>query len=298
MVDASSLYTGHALVGGRRRIWCTSTRSDPAAAETDRHDRFFLGVDTDDAPYFAAIGRASRCAGRPGGHAAGGRARARSTVGERAGHRDRAGELARPASVLGGERCRRRRSPTAGWTRVDGTGNQQWPRTDPAVIMLVHDGVAGEGGRCLLGHNAAWVPPTGSDSVATPAWPVSWSRVSRPRPRWRARCFEEVGVRVTDVRYVASQPWPYPGSLMLGFFAQADPAVPLRLDPERDRGGAVVHARRDPEGARLDGLGRTVGVEPGLPMASSIAHRLIGAVGSCLSRGLDSQVAGEVGRSG
>src|SRR5262249_20703256 len=44
-----------------------------------------------------------------------------------------------------------------GWVRVTEGGEETlWPRTDPAVIMLVHDGVAGPEGRCLLGCNAQW----------------------------------------------------------------------------------------------------------------------------------------------
>src|SRR5690606_37915452 len=46
-----------------------------------------------------------------------------------------------------------------GWTRQPPDGGPvSWPRTDPAVIMLVHDGVAGPQGRCLLGRQAAWPP--------------------------------------------------------------------------------------------------------------------------------------------
>ena len=43
---------------------------------------------------------------------------------------------------------------------------------------------------------------------------------------------EEVGLQVTDVRYVGSQPWPFPQSLILGFVARAENADPLRLDPD------------------------------------------------------------------
>src|SRR6185295_5136036 len=61
--------------------------------------------------------------------------------------------------------------PTAvtegGWVRVDPDGGQMWPRTDPAMIVLIHDGVAGPDGRCLLGHNAAWPSTDGSRRFST-----------------------------------------------------------------------------------------------------------------------------------
>ena len=86
--------------------------------------------------------------------------------------------------------------PTAmrdgGWVRRDEAGAEMWPRTDPAVIVLVHDGEPGEDGVCLLGSNAAWSRGRGwVDCPATPAWPASSSRGSRPsRPssaRWPRR---------------------------------------------------------------------------------------------------------------
>jgi NAD+ diphosphatase len=117
----------------------------------------------------------------------------------------------------------------AGWTRAASDGETIWPRTDPAVIVLVHDGVAGAPGRCLLGHNAGWTAP-------------GWNRrysclagfVEPGEPAEASVCREveeEVGVAVSGIRYVSSQAWPFPGSLMLGFLATADPAQPIRVDP-------------------------------------------------------------------
>jgi NAD+ diphosphatase len=109
----------------------------------------------------------------------------------------------------------------AGWTRrcpVD--DSEHFPRTDPAVIMLIHDG----GERCLLGRGAIW--PAGRYSTLAgfvePGESLE-SAVVR-------EVYEEVGVVVDDVRYVGSQPWPFPSSLMLGFIAHADGASIVRPD--------------------------------------------------------------------
>ncbi|HYG91893.1 MAG TPA: NAD(+) diphosphatase [Azospirillum sp.] len=86
-----------------------------------------------------------------------------------------------------------------------------FPRTDPAVIMLVHDG----GDRCLLGRQAVW-PPGMHSTLAGFVEPGECLEEAVAR-----EVFEEVGVRVADVRYHSSQPWPFPSSLMLGFTARA-----------------------------------------------------------------------------
>lgn len=100
----------------------------------------------------------------------------------------------------------------AGWARrcpVD--DSQHFPRTDPAVIMLVHDG----GDRCVLGRQASW--PAGRFSVL-----AGFVEAGEPAEAAVVReVYEEVGLRITDVTYSASQPWPFPASLMLGFTARA-----------------------------------------------------------------------------
>jgi predicted DsbA family dithiol-disulfide isomerase len=58
--------------------------------------------------------------------------------------------------------------------------------------------------------------------AATRRSPGSSSRARRSRRRWRAKVLEEAGVRVRDVRYVASQPWPFPSQLMIGCHARAE----------------------------------------------------------------------------
>ncbi len=86
-----------------------------------------------------------------------------------------------------------------------------FPRTDPAVIMLVTD--ADE--RALLGHQPRW--PEGRFSTLAgfvePGEPLEAAV--------RREVAEEVGIVVGEVTYAGSQPWPFPSSLMLGFFASA-----------------------------------------------------------------------------
>ena len=87
-------------------------------------------------------------------------------------------------------------------------GSEHHPRTDPVVIMLVADG-----DRLLLGRQAAW--PTGRYSAL-----AGFVEPGESLEEAVAReVHEESGVRVGRVDYVASQPWPFPASLMLGFSA-------------------------------------------------------------------------------
>ncbi len=101
----------------------------------------------------------------------------------------------------------------AGHVRVcTACGTQQFPRTDPAVIMLITD----DQDRALLGRNPTW--PEGRFS--TLAGFVEPGEALDDAVR--REVMEEVGVRVGDVQYASSQPWPFPQSLMLGFFGTAD----------------------------------------------------------------------------
>jgi NAD+ diphosphatase len=110
----------------------------------------------------------------------------------------------------------------AGWVQRDPvTGAELFPRTDPAVIMLVHDG----GDRVVLGRQAVW-PPGRFSILAGFVEPGESAEAAVAR-----EVAEEVGLRVTDIQYVTSQPWPFPQSLMLGFVARADGDHRLRLDP-------------------------------------------------------------------
>lgn len=95
-------------------------------------------------------------------------------------------------------------------------GKDQFPRSDPAVIMLVTDGEPGSPEeRCLLGRSPLW--PTGRYS--TLAGFVEPGETMEDAVRREVR--EETGVGVGEVTYFGSQPWPLPASLMIGFRGRA-----------------------------------------------------------------------------
>ena len=89
-------------------------------------------------------------------------------------------------------------------------GAVHFPRTDPAVIMLVH-----KDDRALLGRKAEWMPGMYS-TLAGFVEPGESLEQAVAR-----EVMEEAGVEVTNIRYHSSQPWPFPSSLMLGYFADA-----------------------------------------------------------------------------
>jgi NAD+ diphosphatase len=93
-------------------------------------------------------------------------------------------------------------------------GIVQFPRTDPAVIMRVtHKGASGD--RILMARQAVW--PQGMHSVL-----AGFVEPGESLEDAVAReVLEEVGLRLTRIRYFGSQPWPFPSSLMLGFSAEA-----------------------------------------------------------------------------
>ena len=93
-----------------------------------------------------------------------------------------------------------------------------FPRTDPAVIMLVHDG-----DRCLLGRQRIW-PPGMHSTLAGFVEPGESLEEAVAR-----EVFEETAVLVDQVSYHSSQPWPFPASIMLGFHARAL-STELRVD--------------------------------------------------------------------
>ncbi len=95
-------------------------------------------------------------------------------------------------------------------------GKPQFPRTDPAVIMLVSAGEPGSPEeRCLLGRSPVW-PPGRFSTLAGFCEPGE-----SLEDAVRREVGEEVGVRVGEVTYFGNQPWPLPQSLMLGFHARA-----------------------------------------------------------------------------
>jgi len=111
-----------------------------------------------------------------------------------------------------------------GWQRdcakeLGGCGASHFPRVDPVAIMLVeHEG------RVLLGRNAGF--PAGTYS-ALAGFVEPGETIEEAVAR---EVLEEAGVRVRDVRYIASQPWPFPSQLMIGCHAIAESDV-LAIDP-------------------------------------------------------------------
>ncbi len=109
----------------------------------------------------------------------------------------------------------------AGWMRAcDACGRMHFPRTDPVVIMLVTHGE-----KVLLGRSPAW--PEGFFSCLAGFMEPGETFESAVRREVR----EETGVRVGPVSYLASQPWPFPGSLMLGAHGEAI-TDEIEIDPE------------------------------------------------------------------
>jgi NAD+ diphosphatase len=122
----------------------------------------------------------------------------------------------------------------AGWaTHCTGCGREEYPRTDPAVICLVHDGVGENGSSVLLARQPVW--PRSRYSVL-----AGFVEAGESLEACVAReILEEVGIAVRDVRYLGSQPWPFPRSIMVGFAAVAV-----------DRGAELVLADGEIEEAR------------------------------------------------
>ncbi len=104
------------------------------------------------------------------------------------------------------------RMARAGWARhCEGCGAEHFPRTDPVVIMIAeHDR------RALLGRGPGW-PPGRYSALAGFVEVGETIEEAVAREIW-----EETGVRVHDVDYVASQPWPFASSLMIACTAEAE----------------------------------------------------------------------------
>jgi NAD+ diphosphatase len=154
-------------------------------------------------------------------------------------------------------RCPRCGSETrvvqAGWSRIcDVDGSQHFPRTDPAVIVLLHDGAD----RALLGRQPSW--PTGRYS--TIAGFVEAGESAEQAVHREVR--EETGVEIDDVVYRASQPWPFPQSLMLGYEARVVGGHVETTDHELEDVRWFTRAELRQDGATL-------------PPNASIAHWLI-----------------------
>ena len=119
-------------------------------------------------------------------------------------------------------RCGSRTVPEQGGIRLacPACGAQHFPRTDPVVIMLVH-----HAGRALLARGTRFPGRRLFSALAGFIEPGESAEEAVSR-----EVFEETGIRLGRIRYLSSQPWPYPNSLMLGFHAEAR-STTLRLDP-------------------------------------------------------------------
>jgi len=235
-----------------------------APAEAPEGTRFLLGVDGDDVAYFGVSGAVA------------------SEAPERSGNPDSKPMSLRQAGALLSDRdaglfthavalanwhdshthCPRCGTPTvpapAGHlTTCPADGTEHFPRLDPAVIMLVTD----PEDRCLLARNAMW--PKGRMSVV-----AGFVEPGESAEHAVAReVYEETAIVVGQVRYLGSQPWPMPRSLMLGFQAAAAGGQTITVD-EEEIGEARWFSREEMR-ASIDAG------ELGLAPTSSIARRLI-----------------------
>jgi NAD+ diphosphatase len=136
---------------------------------------------------------------------------------------------------------------------------QHFPRSDPAVIVLVTHRHPEDGERCLLGRSTRF--PAGLYSTLAGFVEPGESLEETVR----REVYEEAGVEVVDMQYRSSQPWPFPASLMLGFRAIAR-SDELRIDPEElvDAGWYARAQLIDPDRRPIQ-----------LPNRDSIARHLI-----------------------
>jgi NAD+ diphosphatase len=232
-------------------------------AETPAGERYFLGVatptDVDD-----AIGVFAVASPLPDPPPSGMRAATLRDVGAHLSDAD-AGLFAH-AAALEQWHARHVRCPLCGAAtvvvlaghvrRCVNDGSEHYPRTDPAVIMLVTDG----DDRCLLGRQPSW--PAGRMSTLA-GYVEAGETLEHAVVR---EVFEEVGIKVGDVRYVASQPWPFPSSLMLAFTAHAT-TTELNID-----GDEIAEARWFTRDEFRTAIARG---SLRLPMSASVAFYLI-----------------------
>ena len=149
----------------------------------------------------------------------------------------------------------------SGWRReCTACGAMHFPRTDPVVIMLVTRGDA-----CLLARQARFAPGMYS-CIAGFVEPGETLEDAVRRESW-----EEAGLRVGNVRYLASQPWPFPSSIMMGCIAEAlgDEITLDMTELEEGRWFPREEVLQMLEGKHPDGLG--------CPQHIAIANTLVRA---------------------
>ena len=145
--------------------------------------------------------------------------------------------------------------------RCRGCGKQHFPRTDPAVIMLVTDGE-----RALLARQPTW--PAGRFSTLA-GFVDPGESLEQAVVREVA---EEVGVHVGEVAYFGNQPWPFPASLMVGFFAHA---TSTRIDVD---GEEIEEARWfTREELRAEAEAGTIVLPGGISISRSLVEAWYGA---------------------
>lgn len=132
---------------------------------------------------------------------------------------------------------------------------EHFPRTDPAVIMLVH-----RNDRALLGHSSRFPTSTMYSTLAGFVEPGETLEEAV-----RREVLEESGIQVGDVHYHSSQPWPFPGNIMLGFYAEGL-TEEIVIDTE-ELTDARWFGRDEMRNCEQHGFA--------LPRADSIARRLI-----------------------
>ena len=138
-------------------------------------------------------------------------------------------------------------------------GAHHFPRTDPCVIMTVeHDG------RLLLGRRAGW-PPGRLSVLAGFVSPGESAEEAVVR-----EVVEESGIVARDPVFIASQPWPFPASLMLGFHAVSDGGEPGARDGELDE---VRWVDRDTVRRALEGDETEFRLPPGVSIARFLIER-------------------------
>jgi NAD+ diphosphatase len=238
----------------------------PAAQAPDGAD-FFLGLDKDGRAYFSAMAPLPDPAGLPADGPGEVKPAGLREAGALLGDRD-AG-LFTHAVALANWHASHPRCPRCGalTTVVTGgharlcpvDGSEHFPRTDPAMITLVTD----DADRALLARNSRW-PERRVSILAGFVEPGESAEQAVVR-----EVAEETGIVVDEVRYLGSQPWPMPQSLMLGFWARAAGSQPIRVD-EEEIAEAHWFSRADLRAAMADGKIR-------LPPPVSIAHRIIEA---------------------